>query len=130
MTIPNADVRSGPLAGNGSTTSFPFLMSVSAASDIQVIRKNATSGVETIESEGVTINTTLTGTPAGSTGGNVVFVTPPTSSETVSIILNPGLTQNTALPLAGAFPSTSVEAMVDKAVNIAKRNRDLIQRAG
>ena len=129
MTIPNADVRSGPLMGDGVTTSFPFLMSVSAASDVQVIRQHVGSGVQTIETEGVTINTTLTGSPAGSTGGNVVFVTPPSSSYTVTIVLNPTLTQQTALPLSGAFQSTSVEGMADKVTNIAKRNRDLILRA-
>ena len=129
MTIPNEDVRSGPTIGNGVTTSFPFLMSVSSVNDIRVIRQNISTGAQTIETEGVTINTTLTGSPAGSTGGNVVFVSPPSSSYTVTILLNPSLTQETALPLAGTFPSTAVEAMADKVVNIAKRNRDLIQRS-
>lgn len=65
-------------------------------------------------------------------GGNVVVnpaFTPWATSNFLSIIIDPPLTQDASLPNSGAFPSAAVEASLDKLLNLAKRTRDIAERS-
>ncbi len=128
MTITDQTLRV-EANGDGVTIGFPFTMPVSAIDQIRVISTVISTGVETVEVEASTINTTLSGTPLGATGGTVTFVTPPPSTVRVTIHLDPALTQETIFPLSGPFPSPAVEAALDKDTNISKRTRDIASRS-
>jgi len=56
-------------------------------------------------------------------------VTAPVLGETVSIILDPELTQLTDYTTGGAFPAQSHEDALDKQLNIHKRTRDKADRS-
>jgi hypothetical protein len=92
---------------------------------LKVVVQSA-AGVDSVKT--ITTDYTVSGV-GSSVGGAVVFVTAPVSGETVSIILDPELTQLTDYSTGGAFPAQSHEDALDKQLNINKRTRDLVDRS-
>jgi hypothetical protein len=83
------------------------------------VRTTAT-GAESVRAIG-TGSTNYSVTGVGETsGGNVVFVTAPTSAETVTIIRNSALTQGTDYQPATNFPAASHEEALDKLTHIVQ----------
>lgn len=106
--------------GNASTTVFAYTSKIIATSDLKVYL----AGVLQTE----TTHYSVTGTGVD-TGGNVTFVTaPPSATGNVVIVRDAPTTQSTALPLGGAFPSTSVEDAVDKLTILIQQAEDLLGR--
>jgi hypothetical protein len=70
MTISSQTRTAGPFTGNGVTTTFPFTFKVFAASDLYVVRTDATTGIDTVLVLGtdytVTLNTNQNSSPGGS----------------------------------------------------------------
>ena len=124
MTIQNANKRIA-YAGNGSTLPFAYNYRILDEDDLTVVLQNS-AGVDTIQT--ITTHYTVSGVgDAG--GGTVTMVTPPAIGETLTIILDPDITQLTDYTTGGAFPAESHEAALDNLTNITKRTRDLIERS-
>lgn len=123
MTIASATVRND-YTGNGSTDTFAYTFKAVAASDLRVILTD-TAGVETVQT--ITTHYSVTGVGSAS-GGNVVFVTPPTDQYLVSIISNMPRTQTTDLANESGFYQERIEAALDRAVRIAQQAHGVATR--
>jgi hypothetical protein len=101
-------------AGDGATSSFAIPFKFNADSHIEVVLR-ASDGTETTWTDGTQY--TLTGAGEANGGTLTVDTSPtdytPASGETLVIRRKPPLTQGSALPLGGSFPSTTVEAALD-----------------
>lgn len=110
MTLPTDNIRMD-YDGNDVTVTFPYTFKIFAASDLLVILTDETTGVETTQ----TITTHYSVTGAGSAnGGNVVFVTAPTSNQTVAIIAQGTFTQTTDLVNETSFFQDRTEDRFDR----------------
>lgn len=124
MTIQNQNRRVSYL-GDGSTTVFSYTFRIQAEGDITVVLQSS-AGVDTVQT--ITTNYTVAGVgDAG--GGSITMLTAPASGETLSIFIDPDLTQLTDYSNGGEFQAQSHEDALDKTVNIDKRSRDLVERA-
>ena len=117
-------------SGDGSTTSFPVTFIYWEDTTVKVILSNNTTGVETVWTAGTQYN--LTGGD-GAVGTLAIDTSPtdytPASGETLTIKSNHPVTQTTALPLGGAFPSTTMEARMDKNVRLVQQVQEGLDRA-
>ena len=128
MTISTTTLRI-TANGNGSTTTFPYTWKVFAQTELTVIVRTTASGAESVRAIG-TGSTNYSVTGVGETsGGNVVFVTAPTSAETVTIIRNTALTQGTDYQPATNFPATSHEDALDKLTHIVQELDEELSRS-
>lgn len=116
--------------GDGATVAFPTVFVFNVAADIKVIERVIATGVETIK----TLTTEYTVSGGGGAGnvaavGTVTAVTAPAS--TVQWLIQRDLTedQQTDLPIAGPFPSTAVEAALDKVTMLIQRLTALFGRS-
>ena len=70
MTISSTNRKAGPYTGNGTTTVFPFYFKVFAAADVEVVRLNVATNVETTlaltTDYTVALNTDQNANPGGS----------------------------------------------------------------
>jgi len=124
MTI-SSQLKRLSYSGNGSTTSFAYSFRILDQASLKVVVQSA-AGVDSVKT--ITTDYTVSGV-GSSVGGAVVFVTAPVLGETVSIILDPELTQLTDYSTGGAFPAQSHEDALDKQLNLNKRTRDLVDRS-
>jgi hypothetical protein len=124
VTIQDQNTRSA-FSGNGSTTLFAYNFRIQVSGDLTVVLQNA-AGVDTIQTK--TTHYTVAGA-GDADGGSITMVTPPASGETLTIILDPDLTQLTDYSTGGEFPAESHEDALDKGTNIDKRTRDLVDRS-
>lgn len=124
MTI-SSQLKRLSYSGNGSTTSFAYSFRILDQASLKVVVQSA-AGVDSVKT--ITTDYTVSGV-GSSVGGAVVFVTAPILGETVSIILDPELTQLTDYSTGGAFPAQSHEDALDKQLNLNKRTRDLVDRS-
>jgi len=117
-------------SGDGSTTSFPVTFIYWEDTTVKVILSNNTTGVETVWTAGTQYN--LTGGD-GAVGTLAIDTSPtdytPASGETLTIKSNHPVTQTTALPLGGAFPSTTMEDRMDKNVRLVQQVQEELDRA-
>ncbi len=124
MTI-SSQLKRLSYSGNGSTTSFAYSFRILDQASLKVVVQSA-AGVDSVKT--ITTDYTVSGV-GSSVGGAVDFVTAPLLGETVSIILDPELTQLTDYSTGGAFPAQSHEDALDKQLNINKRSRDIADRS-
>jgi hypothetical protein len=70
MTISSTNRKAGPYIGNGTTTVFPFYFKVFTAADVEVVKLNVSTNVETTlaltTDYTVTLNTDQNANPGGS----------------------------------------------------------------
>lgn len=123
MTVSSAAVVRLSYSGDDATTTFttpPY----DSSDDLLVILLS--SGVETEQ-------TTPTHWSAPSDGGGsaqtLTMVTPPATGETLVIISDPVVEQETDYTNNDPFPAQSTEDGLDRLTRIARRHRDLIDRA-
>jgi len=74
MTISSTTRIAGPFTGNGVTTTFPFTYKVFSTVDVQVIRLNISTGLETTLIIVTDYTITLNGDQDSNPGGNIVLV--------------------------------------------------------
>lgn len=122
MTVATTVAKSR-YAGDGSTTAFPTGFKFVQNSHVRVVLRSA-AGAETVWTEGSEYSLSGAGNPSG---GTVTVSTSPTDftpavGETLVVKLSIPQIQDSALPLGGAFPSTTVEGMSDLA---ALRDQEL-----
>jgi hypothetical protein len=97
--------------GDDSTTVFAYSFKIFAQGDILVRLRNTTTG--TITTQTITTHYTVSGAGDAS-GGNITFVTAPTSSEQVILTRNQGFLQSTDYIENDTFPASSHEDALDE----------------
>ena len=114
--------------GNGSNTTFAYGFYIPASTDIQVIVRSA-AGTETVKSEGTgSANYSITGV-GGASGGNVIFVTAPANTETVTLRRATALTQGTDYVANDPFPAETHESALDKLTIIGQDLQEQVDRS-
>lgn len=116
--------------GNGSTIEFAVPFYFLADNDIEVILR-AADGAETVWSEDTQYTLWGAGLPGG---GTLTVATAPTdytpqSGEKLLIRRVEQYTQPIDLPVAGAFPSASIEQALDRLTMLAQQLKETIDRS-
>lgn len=124
MTVASSTARVS-YSGNGSTTSFSVTFYFLEDSHLQVIIRSST-GTETIKTLGTDYTVTGAGNPAG---GAVVFGTAPASGQTVVIVRDVPLTQQTDYQANDPFPAESHEEALDKLTMLSQQLQDAVDRS-
>ena len=117
-------------SGNGATTAFAFGYMFFDQSDLVVVKKNNTTGVETTQT--ITTHYTISGTQTNGvylTGGTVTFLTAPASGETVIIYRDRSATQDLDLDENGKIPSDNLEKQMDKLTAYIQRVKNKLARS-
>lgn len=112
-------------SGNGTTTVFALPYYFLSASDLRVLKRTAL-GVESVLSLGTQY--TVTGAGVGA-GGSVTLATAPASGESITIIRNPVIVQNTDYLTNDSFPAESHERALDLLTMVGQRLNDRIDRS-
>ncbi len=126
MTVPVNDRRTGPTLGNGSQTSFPYDFKIYTVTDIQVWVRDTVTGAVTLKS--FPAHYTLTGVGSDS-GGDVVFVTAPTSTEEVLRLGAVPLDQPENLLVGDVFFEVSLQTAVDRLAMLLQQTNERLARA-
>lgn len=113
-------------SGNGSTTVFSFPYYFLANSDLVVVSRVTATGVETVQV--ITTNYTVSGAGV-SAGGSVTMLVAPAVGETLTIYRDPAKTQDLDLVENDPMPAEEIEERFDKAMMIAQRLSDRLDRA-
>ena len=110
MTLSTLTVKNS-YSGNGSTTAFNYTFGINSTSELKVIIRSSL-GTETTK----TITTHYTVADAGAAGGTVTFTSgnTPASGETVVLIRDTDLTQETDYVANDPFPAETHEDALDK----------------
>ena len=125
MTISNQTNRTSIL-GTAAEQEIPFLFPITSNSDITVIKRLITTGVETAMAE----TTDYTVTNNGDDGGSITTVTPfIAATYQIHIIRNTPMTQALDLTAGGSFNAENVEDAFDKNTKLIIENSDAIARS-
>ena len=108
MTVSSLTVKNSYNADN-TTTSFAYTFPIHSTSELTVILR-AANGTETIQ----TITTHYSIVDNGSAGGQVIFGTAPATGNTVVLLRDTNLTQETDYIANDPFPAETHEAALDK----------------
>ena len=123
MTVSGTAARA-TYSGNGSTTAFVVPFYFLADAHLAVILRGA-DGVETTQ----TLNSDYTVTGAGSaSGGSVTMSTAPASGETLAILREVPLTQETDYVENDPFPAETHERALDKLTMINQQQTEVLDR--
>lgn len=124
MTV-SSGINKVSYSGNGTLTTFAYTFKVFDQDDLTVILR-AADGAETSQ----TITTHYTVTGAGDAGGgNVVFLTAPSATETVVILREQALTQGLDLVPNDPFPANSIEDTLDKLTFMIQQHQEELDRS-
>ena len=127
MTVSSTTLKNS-YSGNGSTTAFAYNFKIFASSELKVFIRSST-GTETLRSEGSgSTNYAVTGVGEAA-GGTVTFVTAPASGETVVLLRDTGLTQDTDYLENDSFPANSHEEALDKLTHIVQELDEEVARS-
>ncbi|MFC0204738.1 hypothetical protein [Novosphingobium soli] len=107
MAVSTDNAYSGPYAGNGVTTVFPFTFTAPSAAEVGVVARDASSVDVAPVPYTVTIN-------AGA-GGSVTFSSPPAAGHTILILLDPSFTQDLQFENGSAWLAEPVNEGYDRA---------------
>lgn len=120
MTVASETSRSGPYTGNNVTNVFDYEFRILDENHLRVIRTE--NGVETV----LTIDTDYIVSDVGEPGGGqIALVTPPTASQTITILRDVPFTQETDLENQGPYFAETVEEGFDAGV---MRDQQLAER--
>ena len=125
MTVSSTTTKNS-YSGNGSTTVFAYTFKIFDEDDIAVVLRNNTTGAESTQ----TITTHYSVSGVGNTGGgNITFVTAPTSSQTVVLLRATPLTQLTDYTPNDPFPAETHEEALDKLTHITQELSEEVGRS-
>jgi hypothetical protein len=124
MTISSTTVKVS-YSGNGSTTVFAYTFKILDDDEIQVIIRTS-DGTETIKTK--TTHYTVSGV-GSSGGGNITFLTAPTSLQTVVLKRNTTRTQETDYVANDPFPANSHEEALDRVTMITQEIQEELTRS-
>ena len=110
--------------GAAAVLAIPYTFPATASSDLLVIQRVISTGVETtlIETTGYTAT-------YGSTGGTVTTVNAIAATDQVHVIRNTPMTQTLDLEAGGAFSAENIEAALDRNTKLIIENADAIRRS-
>ena len=114
MTISSESREVGPFTGNGSTTAFPFTFKVIAASDLSVVKSNATTGVSVTLGLTADYTIALNADQNSSAGGTVTLVSALATGFTLMISSAASYLQPTNLTNGGGFYPTVINDALDR----------------
>ena len=109
MTVASATARSGPYAGNGSTTVFAYTFRVLDEAHLRVVLTDS-AGNETVQTLATHYGVSGVG---DSGGGSVTMVTAPATGETLTVLRDVPFTQETDYQNQGAYYAETVEDALD-----------------
>ena len=127
MTVSSTTVKNS-YSGNGSTTEFAYTFKIFADTDLQVIIRVNSTGVETVK----TLTTHYTVAGAGdASGGSITFTSgnTPASGETVVIIREVPQTQAIDYIANDPFPAESHEEGLDRATMTTQQVQEELDRS-
>ena len=127
MTVSSTTVKNS-YSGNGSTTEFAYGYKIFADTDLQVIIRVNSTGVETVK----TLTTHYTVAGAGdASGGSITFTSgnTPASGETVVIIREVPQTQAIDYIANDPFPAESHEEGLDRATMTTQQVQEELDRS-
>ena len=128
MTISSTTLRA-TASGNGSTTAFAYNFRVLATAELLVYVRTTATGAESLRSVGSgSANYGISGVGSAS-GGTVTFVTAPTAAETVILLRDTGLTQNTDYVENDPFSAESHETALDRLTMITQELDEEVSRS-
>jgi microcystin-dependent protein len=130
MAISSTVIRFS-FSGNGSTTAFSYPNEFFSDSDLVVILRNESTGVETTKT--LTTHYTISGTKTDGIykdGGTVTMLTAPATGESLIIINDPVVTQEADLVENDSLPAETVEQTLDRLTLVAQRLKDRMDRTG
>lgn len=110
---------------DGVAVTFPYTFYILLKSDLQVYDIDA-SGNPTLKTLITDYDVSGAGSP---TGGNVVMNAAPTAGHTLLIVRVEPFTQASSLPSNDKFPTTTVEAALDKLTMIVQQLNEVDQRS-
>ena len=123
MTVSNQTARTSATGTNTAGQEIPYSFPANASSDLVVITRITTTGVEATLTETTDYTATVS-----DTGGTVTMVSAIAVTKTIHIIRDTPNTQALDLVAGGSFDAENVEEALDKVTRLATDNADLISR--
>jgi len=116
MTISSTTRVAGPFIGNGTASAFPFNWKVFSAADLDVVRRNVTSGTDTVLVLNTDHTVTLNGNQNTNPGGTVTLVAGALASGfTLTLTSDLANLQPTDLTNQGGFYPEVINDSLDRA---------------
>lgn len=130
MTISTTVRTAGPFIGNDTASSFPFAFKVFAATDLQVVVLDTTTGAQTTLLLYTDYTVALNLDQNASPGGTVTLVAGPLATGKTMVITSdiPELQQTDLSNQGGFYPSVITDAL-DKLTALIQQLHDLIGRS-
>ncbi len=127
-TISTETSRMALQSGNDSSTTFTFDFPITDTSDMAVYIRTTSTGVEVLQAE--TTDYALSATNNDySSGGTVTFVTAPATGESVLLIRDTPMTQDTTLSDTGVLRLAALEDAFDKLTKLVQENNEQNERS-
>jgi hypothetical protein len=118
--------RSGPYAGNGSTTNFAYGFTIGEDADLVVVLVTDSTGAEVVQ----TLTTHYTVNGAGDAGGGTLdMVTAPAAGESLWVRRATDLENLVDLQNRGSFVAQTVEDQLDKMIRGMQDLQEQVDRA-
>ena len=127
MAISSSIRKSGPYAGNGHTTGFPFGFKIFNPGDVQVVR--TAGGQDTVLVHGTDFTVTLNGDQDAAPGGTVSLTTPPASGTLLTLTSRLDELQPTVLTNSGGFYPDVLNDSLDRLTILTQQLREKVDRA-
>ena len=125
MTVSSTTTKNS-YSGDGSTTVFAYTFKIFDEDDIAVIVRTDATGNETTKTK--TTDYTVSGV-GNANGGNITFVTAPSSGETVVLLRSTAQTQTTDYTPNDPFPAAAHEDALDRVTFLAQEIQEELDRA-
>lgn len=125
MTVSSTTTRVS-YSGDDSTTVFAYTFKIFDDDDVTVILRNDSTGAETVQTK--TTHYSVSGV-GNANGGNITFVTAPTSSQTVVLRRETAQTQSTDYVANDPFPAATHEDALDKLTFMVQEQQEELDRS-
>ncbi|WP_443747250.1 family 16 glycosylhydrolase [Asticcacaulis solisilvae] len=128
MAISSSIRKSGPYAGNGQTTSFPFGFKIFDTGDVHVVRTGS-DGSESALVPGTDFTVTVNGDQDSAPGGSIVLSAPLASGSLLTLTSNLDELQPTVLTNSGGFYPDVLNDSLDRLTILTQQLREKVDRA-
>lgn len=130
MSISNTNRKAGPFTGNGTASSFPFYFKVFEAADLQVVRLDVGTNLETVLAITADYTVTLNANQDATPGGTVVLTAGALASGYLLTITSAiGNLQPTNLTNQGGFYPDVIEDALDRTTIQIQQISETLDRA-
>ena len=130
MTISSTNRKAGPYTGNGTTTVFPFYFKVFTAADVEVVRLNVATTVETVLALTTDYTVSLNTDQNANPGGSITLVAGALATGFNLVITSDiGNLQPTDLTNQGGFYPDVINDALDRATIQIQQLQEGLDRA-